>query len=113
MPSTHLSLHYHVIFSTKARYPFIATSWCDRLHAYLGGIVRESGGAPYEISGMADHVHLLVGLKATHRLADVLREVKAASSEWVHNEISLSKFAWQTGYAAFTVGPSQVGAVRE
>ena len=55
---------------------------------------------------MADHVHLLVGLKATHCLADFMRELKKSSSVWVHDEIRVHRFAWQEGYAAFTVSPS-------
>jgi len=47
-----------------------------------------------------------------HRLADVLRELKAVSSSWVHNEIGMRAFAWQEGYGAFTVSPSEPGAVR-
>ena len=54
---------------------------------------------------MADHVHLLVGLKATHCLADFMRELKKASSAWVHDEIG-TRFGWQEGYAAFTISPS-------
>ena len=61
---------------------------------------------------MSDHVHLLIGLRATHRLADVLRELKAVSSGWVHNEIGIPAFAWQEGYGAFTVSASQREAVR-
>ena len=46
MPSTHLSLHYHVVFSTKDRAPIIAAAWRERLHAYLGGVVRNVEGVP-------------------------------------------------------------------
>ena len=46
MPATHLSLHYHLIFSTKDRHPFIAETWRLRLHEYLGGLVREADGIP-------------------------------------------------------------------
>ena len=113
MPSTHTSLHFHLIFATKHRSPQIANQWKDRLHAYLGGLVRKLGGVPDEINGMAEHVHLLVGLRPTHCLADVLQDVKGASSKWVHDEIGFSKFAWQTGYGGFTVSPSQLEAVRE
>jgi REP element-mobilizing transposase RayT len=62
---------------------------------------------------MADHVHLLVGLKASHCLADVLRELKKASSVWVHQEIGDKTFAWQEGYAAFTVSSTSCEAVRK
>lgn len=67
---------------------------------------------PEAIGGVTDHVHLLVGLRATHTLADVLREIKSVSSAWVHEEIGVHSFAWQEGYGAFTVSPSQLGNVR-
>jgi len=112
MSSTHLSLHYHLFFGTKHHAPCIATAWRDRLHAYLGGVVKTHGGIPDSIGGVADHVHLLVGLRATHCLADVLRDIKRASSLWVHEEIGDRSFAWQDGYGAFTVSASQRENVR-
>ncbi len=112
MPSTHLSLHYHIIFSTKNRVPDIHPDWRGRLHAYLGGIVNDLGGVPEKINGIEDHVHLLVGLRATHCLADVVKDIKVGSSKWVHREIKLASFAWQEGYGAFTVSESQLEAVR-
>jgi REP element-mobilizing transposase RayT len=59
MPSTHLSLHYHLVFSTKDRIAYIHRDWRDRLHAYMGGIVRDLGGVPESIGGVEDHVHML------------------------------------------------------
>lgn len=112
MSSTYLSLHYHLVFSTKHRVPVIADSWHARLHEYLGGTVKGLGGYPQGIGGVADHVHLLVGLKSTHCLADVLRELKKASSMWVHDEIGERAFAWQEGYAAFTVSPTARAGVK-
>ena len=106
MPSTYLSLHYHLVFSTKDRLPLIDLSWRNRLHEYLGGTVSGLDGFPQGTGGIADHVHLLVGLKATHWLADFMRELKKASSAWVHDKIGIHAFAWQEGYAAFTVSPS-------
>ena len=93
MPSTHLSLHFHVVFSTKHREARIATEWRDRLHAYLGGVARNSGVIPEIVGGVADHVHLLLGLTATARLADVVRDIKAVSSKWVHEEPGDRAFA--------------------
>ncbi|MDB5340517.1 MAG: Transposase like protein [Planctomycetaceae bacterium] len=112
MPSTHLSLHYHLIFGTKYREASIGADWQDRLHEYLGGIINSLGGFPEIVGGVADHVHLLVRLKATHCLADVLRELKKVASSWVHDEIGLRQFAWQEGYAAFTVSPNSRDGVR-
>jgi REP element-mobilizing transposase RayT len=112
MSSTYLSLHYHLVFSTKDRTPLIEASWRSRLHEYLGGTVEGLKGFPQGVGGMADHVHLLVGLKATHCLADFMRELKKASSVWVHDEIGMRPFAWQEGYAAFTVSASARTAVQ-
>jgi REP element-mobilizing transposase RayT len=103
MSSTYLSLHYHIVFGTKNREPLIAAQWRARLHEYIGGTIRGLGGVAEGIGGTADHVHLLVGLKATHCLADVLRELKKASSAWIHEELKITGFAWQEGYSAFTV----------
>ena len=80
MSSTHLSLHYHIVFGTKNHEPIIQAAWRGKLHAYLGGIIRTADRIAESIGGASDHVHLLIGLRATHRLADVLRELKAVSS---------------------------------
>lgn len=112
MPSTYLSLHCHVTFSTKNREPLIDSAWRDRLHEYLGGTIRGLDAIPESVGGITDHVHLLLGLKATHCLADLVREIKKASSKWVHEEIGFASFAWQEGYAAFTVSPSARPAVK-
>jgi REP element-mobilizing transposase RayT len=112
MGSTFLSLHYHLVFATKCREPFIAADWRLRLHEYMGGAIAGLGGFPEGIGGVEDHVHLLVGLRATNCLADVLRELKKASSVWVHQEIGLKAFVWQEGYAAFTVSAPARGSVK-
>ena len=112
MPSTHLSLHVHIVFCTRERRAFIVPAWRDRLHAYMGGVLRELGAVPLAVGGTADHVHLLVGLRATHRLADVVRDVKHASSQWVHETIGMPGFSWQDGYGAFTVSASDIEVVR-
>jgi putative transposase len=112
MPSTHVSLHYHVVWSTKDRRPSIDSAWRERLQAWLGGSIRDQEGVPVAIGGIADHVHALMGLKATHRLSDVMRMIKSESSEWVHREATGAGFAWQEGYGAFTVSPQNLDSVR-
>jgi hypothetical protein len=82
------------------------------MHAYLGGCARTIGGVPLEIGGVSDHVHLLLGLKPTHCVADVLCRIKKASSEWVRHEMGVGAFHWQDGYSAFTVGGAGINGVR-
>lgn len=113
MPSTFLSLHYHTVFSTKKRAPLIVDSWRERLHEYLNGTVVGLGGTSNGAGGVADHVHLLVGLRATHCLAHFMRELKRSSSVWVRDELKVREFAWQEGYGAFTVSPTACTRVEE
>lgn len=113
MGATFLSLHYHLVFSTKNREPWLDVMWRDQLHEYLGGTVRGLDGHSEGIGGVADHVHLLIGLRATHCLADFMRELKKASSVWVRDEIRVPAFAWQEGYAAFTVSATARPAVKK
>lgn len=111
MPSTHTSLHYHIVFSTKDRFPFIKPEWEERLHAYLGGTIKTADAVPLAINGIDDHIHLLVGLRATHCLANFVQDVKQTSSRWIHETITIKNFAWQSGYGAYTVSPSNLDAV--
>ncbi len=112
MPSSYLSLHYHLVFSTKGRLPSIPEEHSQQLYDYMGGIFREIGGCLLAAGGCPDHVHLLCRLNASKSLSDVLREVKASSSKWFHLEFpKITDFAWQTGYGAFTVSKSNLGSV--
>ena len=106
MASTHTSLLYHLVFSTKNRDPVIDADWRPRLHEYLGGSVAGLGGVSLGVGGVADHVHILASLNATHCLSDFMRELKKASSAWVAETVPLPAFRWQEGYGAFTVSAS-------
>lgn len=112
MASTYCSLHYHLVFGTKSREPWIVPSWRCRLHEYLGGTISGLDGFPQGVGGVIDHVHLLIGLKPSHCLSDVVRELKKASSGWVHDNLDCRAFAWQEGYAAFTISATSRRAVQ-
>ena len=91
----------------------IVKQWRPQLHAYLGGIVKGLGGVPLAIGGIEDHVHLLIGLKTSHRLDYFTRDLKADSSTWVHKERHRRLFAWQKGYGVFSVSPSNIDGVKK
>lgn len=106
-------LNYHLVFSTKHRRPLIDDSWQQRLFDYVGGILRQQGGALLVAGGMPDHVHLLAAISKSIAVADALRDIKANSSKWIHEQIpGQTDFAWQAGYGAFTVSFSGMDAVR-
>ncbi len=101
----------HVVFSTKDRAPLLKEPIRPRLFAYLGGIVRSLGGEPLIVNGVADHVHMLLTLPSTVTLAEAMRRIKAKSSHWMRE--GPQDFAWQAGYAAFSVSQSNVSGVRK
>jgi len=111
MANTYTNLHYHIVFSTKNRDPFLDEHYLTRMHEYLGGCLRSLDCTPIEIGGVADHTHLLARMKPTHCVADVMRSIKKGSSEWIRSVIP--KFHWQDGYSAFTVSRSQIDRVRK
>jgi REP element-mobilizing transposase RayT len=112
MPHTYTYLATHVVFSTKNRLPMIGSGARPRLWAYMNGVIEKLGGKALAINGMADHVHLLVLLPPSVATAEAMRVLKANSSKWIHeNWPEQSKFAWQSGYAAFSVSRSAVGEV--
>ena len=109
-----VQLHYHIVFATKQRRPLLADELRPRLTEYIGGILRAAGSMLLEAGGTADHMHLAVSASQQQSLADMVRDIKAGSSRWIHDTFSdLRAFAWQDGYAAFSVSHSVVGKVRE
>ena len=113
MSDSYTNLLYHIVFSTKERRPLITSEYETQLYEYIGGIVRGLGGVSLEINGTVDHIHLLCKLRPDRSLSDVLRDLKAGATGWMHDVFpALKDFSWQRGYGAFTVSQSNVDAVR-
>lgn len=113
MSQSYTNLIYHIVFSTKYRQPLITETYQSRLYDYIGGVIRGQGGISLAINGVADHVHLLVKLRPDKAVSDVLRDLKANSSGWIHDVFpSLDDFAWQRGFGAFTVSESNIKRVQ-
>lgn len=114
MPQSLAFVLVHVIFSTKDRMPVLDASIRPALHAYLATVVRNAGCECYRVGGIEDHVHLAVRLSRTVNIAELVEQVKSSTSKWLKTQSpTLSKFAWQRGYATFSVGPTDMGALVE
>jgi putative transposase len=114
MSQSFTNLIYHIVFSTKNRQPLITDEVKSRLYEYIGGTIRKQGGISLAINGMNDHVHVLAKLRPDKAVSDVLRDLKANSSGWMHDVFpDLKDFSWQNGYGAFTVSASQIDKVKE
>jgi putative transposase len=108
MGHTYASNYVHCVFSTKQRSSLIPRERQSDLYGYMAGIAKSEGFGLLEVGGTANHVHLLILLPATYPLAQAVRKIKGGSSRWMGTE-----FAWQEGYGAFSVSPSQVSVVRQ
>jgi len=114
MPQSLAKILVHTVFSTKDRRPFIRDkSLREELHRYLGGILTNQDCQPLIVGGVEDHVHMLSTLARTCQVAEMVKEVKRGSSLWLKTKgPDLHDFAWQSGYGIFSIGYSQVEAVR-
>jgi REP-associated tyrosine transposase len=112
MPGTYSNILLHVVFSTKRREQWIIPELRERLYPFIGGIVKDEQGVLLSIGGMPDHVHMLVGWRTSDSIANLMRNVKARSSKWVHATFpDTRQFQWQKGYGVFSVSQSKVDAV--
>lgn len=83
------------------------------MHTYLGGTCNKLQCPVLTIGGVADHVDILCALSRNLSIAKVVGELKHGSSKWIKTKGRiLTKFAWQNGYGAFSVAPSEVERVR-
>jgi putative transposase len=98
----------HVVFSTKNRAPLIRN--LELLINNLRGIARNKGIDVLAAGGTQNHVHLLIRLPPVRPVSETMRDLKANSSRYMNE--TLGGFAWQDGYAAISVSPSQVPTVR-
>jgi len=114
MATTLTSIRIHAVFSTKARLDLIEPALEGDLYGYLGGICSSYKSPLLSIGGTANHVHCIISLAKTISIAELMQEVKGASSKWVNAERRASRyFQWQEGYFAFSIAPSMHDSVVE
>jgi putative transposase len=110
MPQSLSFILIHVVFSTKDRAPLLDPAIRPDLHAYLATVARDADCECYRAGGVADHVHLAIRLSRTVTIAQLIEKLKTSSSKWLKTQIA--EFAWQRGYGAFSVSPSDLEALR-
>ena len=112
MANTYSQIYIQTVFAVEGRLSLIQPGFKEDLYKYITGIVTSHGQKLISINGMSDHLHILIGLRPAMALADLVREIKADSSnfinrkKWVHG-----RFSWQEGYGAFSYGHSQLNTV--
>jgi REP element-mobilizing transposase RayT len=112
MSSTYSQIYIHIVFAVKGRKSFIQQSWEEELYKYITGIVQNKGQKMLAINGMSDHIHILIGMKPSCNLSDLVREIKKSSNGFINEKkFCQFKFEWQEGYGAFSYSHSALDNV--
>ena len=109
MPQSLSNVLVHLVFSTKHRHPRITQEIRRELYPYLTAVLKNHDCPVLQVGGVEDHVHALFQLSRKMSIADVVEKVKTSSSKWAKSKDS--EFAWQAGYGAFSVSPSEPDGV--
>lgn len=101
--STYTQILYQIVFSTKSRKKILQEPDRDEVLRYMSGIIQNKNCHLYRINGVEDHLHILTHLHPSVALADLVKDIKLASSEYIKHENLCQGFGgWQAGYGAFT-----------
>ena len=112
MSHSYNKIWIHGVWTAKYRQPLIAHSIENKVYNFLSHQLQELGCKVKIINGMPDHIHCLFLLNSQKSIAEVMKQVKGSSTHFINeNNLIDDKFAWQTGYAAFSVSESIIDRV--
>lgn len=101
---TYTDITYHLVFATKHRVRALDKEHREDLYRFIWGMLNARQCHLYRIGGVEDHIHILTSLHPTVALADLVKEIKTATSAWIKSRRVFPHFEhWQEGYGAFTV----------
>ena len=102
-------VYLHIIFHVKTTSPKIDEEHLARVYSYIGQLVNNAGCKVIRVGGISDHVHVVCTLSRETTIAHLVEELKRNSSRWIKTLDERYKwFAWQGGYAAFSVSQSVI-----
>lgn len=112
MANTYTQIHIQAVFAVQNRECIIRNHWREELYKYISGIVQSNNHKLLSINGMPDHIHILLGLRPSQSIADLMQDVKGSSSKWINDKKFIQgKFSWQEGYGAFSYSKSEVPTI--
>ena len=85
MANTYSQIYIQVVFAVEGRQNLISRDHKDELQKYMTGIVTNKGQKLIAINNMPDHFHLLIGLKPTLSLSELVAVIKASSSGFIND----------------------------
>ncbi len=114
MPGTFSQIYLQIVFAVKGRENLINSSWKTKMHKYIAGIIKGKDQKPIIVNELADHIHAFVGLRPAMPIADLTRDIKNNSSNFINDhKFVKGRFGWQDGYGAFSYSDSHIGKAYE
>ena len=112
MAHTFTQIYIQAVFAVAARQNLIRPEFKEELQKYITGIIRKQKQNMIQINCMPDHTHMLIGMKPSIALSDLLRDVKSASTDFIRRKKWIrGRFNWQEGFGAFSYSRSQLDSV--
>ncbi|MBK7499732.1 MAG: IS200/IS605 family transposase [Ignavibacteriales bacterium] len=112
MANTYSQIYIHIVFAVKGRQNLIRAEIREELHKYITGIITNRDQKLLSLFCMLDHTHLLIGLKPSISISDLVRDIKAGSSKFINDKkLIKGKFSWQEGFGVFSYSRSQIDTV--
>ena len=112
MAGTFSQIYIQIVFAVKGRDSLIHPSWEEELYKYITGIIKNKEQKLLAINGKSDHIHILIGMRPSCCLSDLVREIKKSSNDFIKEKrFSKFKFQWQEGYGAFSYSHSALDNV--
>ena len=109
MAGTYSQIYIQLVFAVKHRQHLIQPSWKDTLCKYMSGIITNKQQKSIIVNGVADHIHIFDGLKPSMSIADLVRDIKNNSTNFINEQrFCPVRFSWQEGYGAFSYAHSQI-----
>lgn len=110
--NTYSQIHIQLVFAVQNRQSMILESWRERLYKYMIAIIQNNRHKVLAIGGTADHVHILIGMRPSQSLSDLMQHVKGCSSKWINeNRLANGWFSWQEGYGAFSYSKDEIPTI--
>lgn len=112
MANTYTQIYIQIVFAVKVRQTLISKHHREELHKYMSGIIQNRGHKLLSVFCMPDHTHILIGMKVSQSLSDLVRDIKACSSGFINEKKwVMGKFSWQEGFGAFSYSRNQIHTV--
>ncbi len=112
MAGTFSRIYLQYVFAVKGRENLLLKTWREEVFKYISGIIEGKNQKSIIVNGVSDHVHILVGLRPSISISDLIRDVKNNSSNFINKKGFIKgHFEWQDGYGVFSYSHSQIDEV--